>query len=295
MPHLIKFRKGWQNEYLAEFILSKFCLIAKPSTIGEDVGTDFFCTLFNVVEEKYVQPKFSFAIQIKSNNKLIDITKNADYYANLEIPFFVGVVNQTDNSLKIYSGEGIQHFFTLYGNPAASNNNKGLIPKNKIFFEVVDSYIDRKSLMVITSTDYFVRMPFVGVINSKSNQYDIDIIVSEISKISSIIQKNISSLKSGSFIFDNYGGSQQIYAGSTSVKTYEDNFNLRLAECFYNLDWKFEQGENINDEFIFFEKVLLELQNVYTVNKSFETAYNIYIPLKKKLEPEIPLATYVKR
>lgn len=90
MAHLIKIRKGWQNEYLAEFILSKFCFVAKPLSVGEDIGTDLFCNIYQVVNDIYLQPRSSFCIQIKSNDRKFDISKNTDYYLNLEIPFFVG-------------------------------------------------------------------------------------------------------------------------------------------------------------------------------------------------------------
>ena len=46
MPHLASFRKGWESENLARFILYKFCFIANPSTISDDVGIDFFAPFF---------------------------------------------------------------------------------------------------------------------------------------------------------------------------------------------------------------------------------------------------------
>lgn len=111
MSHLLKFRKGWQSEHIAKFILSKFSFIAEPSTVADDLGTDFFCTLFNIQGGEYLVPQNSFAIQIKSDNKNIDITKKVPYIQGLEIPFFVGVVSKKDLTLQIYSGESIPHFF----------------------------------------------------------------------------------------------------------------------------------------------------------------------------------------
>ena len=77
MPHLGSFRKGWQSENLARFILYKFSFVAHPSTVADDVGSDFFCTLFEVHREgrhDYLLPKNSFAIQVKSSVGKIDVT-----------------------------------------------------------------------------------------------------------------------------------------------------------------------------------------------------------------------------
>ncbi len=59
MALLYKFRKGWENENLAKFILSKFCFVAQPSTVSDDVGVDFFCTIF----EKEVIKKKEYIFQ----------------------------------------------------------------------------------------------------------------------------------------------------------------------------------------------------------------------------------------
>jgi hypothetical protein len=39
-------RRGWENEHLAAVLLSGVSFIAHPLTIGDDIGSDFFCTLF---------------------------------------------------------------------------------------------------------------------------------------------------------------------------------------------------------------------------------------------------------
>ena len=42
MPHLAVTRRGWQNEHLSAFLLSKISYVAHPSRIGDDLG----CWLF---------------------------------------------------------------------------------------------------------------------------------------------------------------------------------------------------------------------------------------------------------
>jgi hypothetical protein len=283
MPHLIKIRKGWQNEYLAEFLLSKFSFVSKPATVGEDVGIDFFCVLYTVLEQKYLQPKFSFSIQIKSNRNNIDISKNADYYANLETPFFVGVIKQKENELDIYSGEGIQHFFTMIGNPRHEINKKWYNPKNRILFEFADKDIDRNELFIVNKTNFIIKLPFVCSINSASTQPEIDVVVDKVTAVSSMIQKNIGGLKNASYIYEFFGGQKVIYAGPSSVKTYTENLVLRLAEGFYNLNLKFDKGVDIRSEFVVFEKFLMELKHLYPTEKSIYLAEQMYNILKGKI------------
>ena len=120
MAHLLKIRKGWENENLARFILSKFCFISQPSTVADDLGADFFCTFFikvpkdrktktrKTVTDVFVYPKHSFAIQIKSKKSQFSLTNKLEFFDNLEVPFFVCVVNQKILSMTIYSGDGYQ-------------------------------------------------------------------------------------------------------------------------------------------------------------------------------------------
>lgn len=87
------FKCGWERGKLAEYILSKFSFVAKPSTVSDDLGSDFFCTLFRLEEKDgrdYPLSLSSFAIQIKSNDDPFDFSANITYLQNLEIPFFLG-------------------------------------------------------------------------------------------------------------------------------------------------------------------------------------------------------------
>jgi hypothetical protein len=44
--------KGWENEHLATFLLSRIAFVAGPVTVADDIGTDIFCTLFEVGKHK---------------------------------------------------------------------------------------------------------------------------------------------------------------------------------------------------------------------------------------------------
>lgn len=69
MAHLYGIHVGWENEQLAHYLLSRFSFVAHPATVGDDIGSDFFCTVFDVVESHPPQmvPQLTFAIQVKSN------------------------------------------------------------------------------------------------------------------------------------------------------------------------------------------------------------------------------------
>jgi hypothetical protein len=70
MSHLYMVRTGWEGERLAEYLLSRFSFVGQPTTIADDVGSDFFCTIFDLTDTQppTVEPRISFAIQVKTNH-----------------------------------------------------------------------------------------------------------------------------------------------------------------------------------------------------------------------------------
>lgn len=260
MYHLIKFRKGWQSEHLARFMISKFAFIAEPSSVADDIGSDFFCTNFDIQDDGYLLPQKSFAIQIKSDKRKIDITNKLKYLQNLEFPFFVGVVNKKKKLLTIYSGESIPHFFSLYGNP----------------LDLIQTYNNPKTyikLVDIRDNDHLINKPdketfeinFYKVLDMPVDfEYD-KVTLGNFYSIIQIIQKNISAWKSNEYLFELVGREGvMIYTGCGSVQTYKENFLNRLSEVFYNLIWiQSSKNYNLNmDEFMAFESVyntMLEL------------------------------------
>jgi hypothetical protein len=182
MSHLIKFRKGWQSEHLAKFIISKFAFIAEPSNISDDLGSDFYCTIFDIQKKGQLLPQSSFAIQIKSNSQTLEVTDKLSYLQNLEMPFFVGVVNKKSQNLVIYSGESIPHFFSMYGNPST------LQTKTQTFIKLVEKR-DKEILISQDVNNYEMEFPKVLDLNS-SFDYEVDKSkVSPFLNIISIIQK----------------------------------------------------------------------------------------------------------
>lgn len=111
------FRKGNLSEYQALYFLSH---IGSSLTVPrqEDVGIDFYCSI-NIEDGHHELVKEQFIIQLKSNEKdkieygsVIKSGKNEkkkwnghelEWYFNLELPLFYGVMNKKANYLDIYS------------------------------------------------------------------------------------------------------------------------------------------------------------------------------------------------
>jgi|ERR1039458_9775 hypothetical protein len=119
MSHLYTVRTGWEGERLAHYLLSRFSFVAQPTTIADDVGADFYCTIFDIVESTppMVEPRTSFAIQVKSNADKIEAHNKVRYLQHLEMPFFLGIVDQTAAGLSIYSAEHFPMMTAVYGFP----------------------------------------------------------------------------------------------------------------------------------------------------------------------------------
>lgn len=115
MSHIGSFRKGWESENLARYFLSRFSFIANPSTISDDIGTDYYCTIFiknKVKKVDYLIPKIFFGIQIKSNFDDIPATNKIDYLSGLQFPYFVAVIDRQKFLFHIFSGEYIPTLFS---------------------------------------------------------------------------------------------------------------------------------------------------------------------------------------
>jgi hypothetical protein len=262
MGHLYRFRKGWQSEHLAKYILSKFSFMAEPLNVSDDLGSDFFCTLFSMVNKDELLPQNSFVIQIKSKGKKeIDITSKLQYLSNLEIPYFVGIVDKDLLKLTIYSGECISNFFAHNGHVFDGNT--------KIIIELAQERGDYP-MYNFRNNKHILKFPKILEIKADfdytKNSKDMD----ELINTCSLMQLNISAKKNGEYIFQRFGKEKvDIYAGPGSAKVFRENFLKRLAEVFYNLEFLYNDPNNdkdklkIVDEFKEYKQLYLNLQNKY--------------------------------
>lgn len=232
MPHLAVMRRGWQNEHLAAFLLSKLAFVAQPAKIGDDVGTDFFCTFFEILTQKdtdFLIPKSSFAIQIKSDGTAVDATKQIEYLMRIELPFFVGIVNQESSVLTIYSGEYLPIFFSHKGTP-----------KSLVLQLEASGNFDVESYLIEKGSDSFVlRCPLVTTLSTTTTSEGFVEASRQLRKVATNIQTNIAARinKENLFGIGENGQIPVIMAGPGSVEVFRENFKRRLAEACYNLIW----------------------------------------------------------
>jgi len=222
--HQASFRGGWQSENLARYILSNFAFIAQPSTIADDLGSDFFCTIFDTVpngNNSDLVPKESFAIQIKSSTRLIDISGKIEYLKGLEIPFFVGVCKKEKQELELYSGEYLIPFFV--DNPSARaikiklcemDNCKGILSSDK-------------------NNEFTVNFPIVDTIGSNPDCPQFKEVVQKLSRICRTVSGNITRRNNKEYIFtDSFSGKLLLVSNGQLVK---QSIDVRLQKIFHEL------------------------------------------------------------
>lgn len=234
MAHLYKFRQGWQSENVARFLLSEFAFISQPSTIADDIGNDFYCTLFSREQVKrniYLTPKNSFVIQIKSSSRSLDLSSKAEFLDQLELPFFIGVVNRRERILKIYSGRALHLLFHGKGMPNKLVSKLTTQIKDKHYYDKIDA----------SKEEYQLLFPLIAEVSAKNIDEDSEKVYSIMAEECSLIHKNISARRMGESILFDGPNSRIIMAGQGSNQLFRHNFCLRLTEVFYNLKWIFEK------------------------------------------------------
>lgn len=260
MPHLASFRSGWESENLARFILYKFTFIANPASVSDDIGIDFFCTLFQrrlINTKEFLIPRNSFAIQIKSNTTKLDFTDKVQYLEQLELPFFIGIADRSEMKLTMYSGEYIPLLFSQMG-----------LPK---YLE-----IDFQERDLVNCNNYFrqegekITLTFPKTIELTAT-IDRDELIQktdDLFKVITLIQDNISSKRNGEYIFRLIPpnlAEALIFAGSGSYSYFRKNFMFRLAEVYYNLAWIYMNLpiEFNNEEYSLYRKLYEDLEKYY--------------------------------
>ncbi len=246
MAPLSKTRQGWTNETLANYLLRKVAFVSHPSTISDDIGADFFCTIFEIDRrdgKEFLIPKNSFLIQVKSNKKPLYLS--VDFLINLEMPFFVGVVDQNELKLTLYSGECIPLFFSHIGRPKGPkikirlyDNTEGHQPPQLPFYEHEDG-------------KHTFKFPKVTEIKADAEHSELETKAKALSRLCSRMYRNIAARANHEFVFLTVHGYDDltlaneeplkamswIFAGKDSAKTFRVNFLRRLAEACKNMDW----------------------------------------------------------
>jgi len=228
--HLASFRKGWQGENLARYILSNFAFISQPSTVADDVGSDFFCTIFDTVPDgnnNYLVPRESFAIQIKSNRKSFSISGKTEYLKGLGIPFFVGVCKQENQELELYSGEYLIPFFV--DQPSAGAKRVKLCEMSDC---KDDHYFEENN-------EFTIKFPRVANISANLNSPQFKEAVKKLSGVCRIISRNITRRNNKEYIFfESFSGNFMLVSNKQLIK---ESIDTRLSKIFIELAYVLEK------------------------------------------------------
>lgn len=254
MPHLAVPRTGWENEHLATYLLSQIAFVAHPMTVADDVGSDFFCTLFEPRGQGRKQMLFplnTFAIQVKSRRRKVEATNKIEYLHGIELPFFLGVANRSGPRMSIYSGEYLPLMFSHLG-----------LPRQLTLHLVNHSEVSAANAYDGAEGDSCnLRLPFVLELAAGDSRETISENAQKLSLLCSRMHRNISTWKLDEYIFKFDSGEEQIVAGCRSSQVFRHNFCLRLAEVFYNMKWLYNasRSEFSVAEFEMYERTYKDL------------------------------------
>ena len=228
MPQLLNFRKGWQSEHLAKYLLSKFAFIAEPITVNDDNGVDFFCTQFFVKRIKtmdYCIPKSSFAIQIKSDLN-INIDRNIDYIQNLGIPYYIGHVKKETSEMDIYSGEYLPELFAKTKNLDLSKFKFNIIFRPELNLEILPHFRINEKEESLIEIEFPKRLELDLTFDPIKDYEKVEFF----SKKCIEIQRNITSLNLNEYT-STYDNNTTILGIHAPIEETWNNFKKRLSEC----------------------------------------------------------------
>ncbi|MBS1825858.1 MAG: hypothetical protein JST93_11095 [Acidobacteria bacterium] len=285
MAHLHKIRIGWENEQLAHYLLSRFSFVAHPATIGDDLGSDFFCTIFDILESDPPQmaPQLSFAIQVKSNSDAFDASNKIGHLSRLELPYFVGVVDQTLASLSVYSAEALPMAFANFGEPGKLSFRLRDEPaRHKSPSDFIDAHGEKPGIGYWDSEPVNRKLVLncyhVCAFNAREDRLALREKVEQLLTVCRRVSLNIGSRRVEEHLYDWPGGQVTVHAGPGSAEHFRNNLHKRLAEAFCNFSWLLTHDPSRfnHDEFRVYEKCVVDLSR-FGVTKAFEYAYKCYV------------------
>lgn len=237
MAHLSSFRKGWENERLASFLLSRFSFVAQPLSVADDLGIDYLCTTFErkyasvVARQTSLDPGATFGIQIKSNAKCIELKAKSEskirYLCGLDVPFFVGVVDQERLRMDLYSAELLPFLTPLIGVPELLRFRllRNRTPVTKVEWETQ-----------CKGNPPTVPCSWVCGMLAQDSPSTIQGYSERMTGICRRVRSNISSRVNGEHLYEFDGhGTPYIMAGPGSALDFRKNMLKRLAETIFNL------------------------------------------------------------
>jgi hypothetical protein len=103
-------RSGDLSEALGILMLRQFALVAEVPR-PEDVGVDAVCTLLKPGDDRSLVSDASFYVQIKSSSvrRVRYEGPSYDWFAGLDLPFFIASVDRSAGRLELFTTEPARH------------------------------------------------------------------------------------------------------------------------------------------------------------------------------------------
>jgi len=235
IPH-----KGWENEHLATFLLSRIAFVATPVKVGDDIGTDVFCTLFEVAKGKkqdVLLPRSSIAVQIKPNRDPVDVASKLDYLGGLEVPYYLGAVDQQQLTLELFSARFLPVFLAWRPHPKGLR----LIPVDEFQREYRTTHDNEEGV-------YKLLCHKVATLDAHDDRAAIAKCAEAIRHDSKAALQAIASRLNKEYVFEIPGGTMEIFAGPGSAETFRHAFFKRLGEAYFNLSFLLDNNHPASDD-----------------------------------------------
>ncbi len=287
MAHQWTFRQGWQSQNLARFLLYKFSFVAEPAYTADDIGGDFFCTLFEIEKvgkRMDLLPKNSFWIQVKSEDSPneIELSTLIPLLKKLEMPFFIGVVDRTALKLTIYSGHYLIPLF-CYKDPTTVQKLKALRCEASSLTGLNDDYFTESS-----PGDFALLCPKVTEITPLLEDDALQVEVKKLEQSCSLMLANIASRISNEYTLTTHDGRSNLYfSGPTSLKFFEENFIKRLAEALFNVNHAYNYPQyraSARNLFTLYERIYNQIAVAYQDEQSLSELTANYQAAKRHID-----------
>lgn len=242
MAQLKRTRAGWDAERLAEYLLARIAFVARPTSIADDIGIDFQCTLFHELPGEHPQliPALPFAVQVKSSFERLSLTKFLPLLLNTPLPFMVAVSNRDRGRITLYSGRFIRYALGLYGPK----------PLSLVAFPVGRA-ADVRSAVRCTRREGPRRRPRVQVDMPRIADYGVGTAPRTLERIRGTLEVEVRQVALNSyntavgqhlFRFPRPSPRTRVLTGSGSVTQFRASMADRLDEYARNLHWLVRRG-----------------------------------------------------
>ena len=265
MAQLKSYRDGWRHQLIAATILYKFAFVSQPIYSADDVGVDFYCTLFRPEKKgknSELIPLNSIVIQIKSDNKKrqLDLTKQIAYLEQLESPYFLGLFCEKDQKLSLYTGEFLIYLFAFKGTP------------KKLIINLCDELPNDYGNWCneIADSSYEIPFPKLCDLSVSMSDDEFNIQVEKLRQHSWIYQENIVAYRENTFVFIEPIFERVLLFMRTGLeyKTF-DNWCKQLISQFFYIQIMRENGQEMVDLFNTFEATFKQMENFLRPSRYF--------------------------